>query len=303
MVWIPGGEFTMGSAASEPMAHPDEVPAHRVRVDGFYMDTTEVTNAQFTAERPPADELVPASLVFTPPRAPVPLDDAARWWSWTRGASWRHPHGPESNLTGKDDHPVVQVSWDDAVAYAKWSGKRLPTEAEWELAARGGLEGKRFFWGDEPVTPKRANIFQGHFPDTNAAEDGYETTSPVRAFAANGYGLYGMAGNVWEWCADLYRPDTYRKDAEKGLVVNPTGPEARDARAARRLLSLRRHLLLGLPRRREDGDDARYRPLARRLPLCRVEGSALMRRQPIQVISRPAVTVVHSPIRDPIGGY
>lgn len=247
MVWIGGGEFTMGSADDDTTAHPDEIPAHRVRVGGFWMDTTEVTNAQFrafveatgyvtTAERPPAPppgapapppgRLVAASLVFAPPGAPVPLDDVSRWWSFTPGAAWRHPEGPSSSLDGKDDHPVVQVSWDDAVAYAKWAGKRLPTEAEWEHAARGGLDRKRYSWGDDPVTPKRANTFQGHFPDANANEDGYGTTSPVRAFPPNGYGLFGMAGNVWEWCADLYRPDTYRRDAAKGVVTDPKGPDS-----------------------------------------------------------------------------
>jgi len=253
MVWIPGGEFTMGSAANDPEARPHELPAHRVRVDGFWMDATEVTNGQFrafvdatkyvtTAERrptweelkkqaapgtpePPPESLVAASLVFSPPRGPVPLDDAARWWSLTPGAGWRHPEGPQSSIEGKDDYPVVQVSWDDAAAYAKWAGKRLPTEAEWELAARGGLEGKRFFWGDDPVSPKRANTWQGRFPDTNAAEDGYTTTNPVRAFAPNGYGLFGTAGNVWEWCSDFYRPDTYQTDAARGIVVNPKGPD------------------------------------------------------------------------------
>jgi formylglycine-generating enzyme required for sulfatase activity len=246
MVWIAGGEFTMGSDDDDTVARPDEKPAHRVRVHGFWMDETEVTNAQFrafvnatgyvtTAERPPAlpaevrkpapEFLVPGSVVFTMPRGPAPLDDPSQWWRWTPGASWRTPGGPGSTLEGKDDHPVVQVSWDDAVAYAKWAGKRLPTEAEWEFAARGGLERTRFLWGDEPISPKRANTWQGRFPDSNSVADGYETTNPVRAFAPNGYGLYGMAGNVWEWCADLYRSDAYRADASRGVAVNPNGPE------------------------------------------------------------------------------
>jgi formylglycine-generating enzyme required for sulfatase activity len=251
MVWVPGGEFTMGSS-DDPEARPDEFPAHRVRVDGFWMDQTEVTNAEFrafvdatgyvsTAERKPDweelrkqlppgtpkpsdDRLVAASLVFRSPAAPVPLDDVGQWWSWTPGADWRHPEGPGSSIDGKDDHPVVQVSWDDAAAYAKWAGKRLPTEAEWEFAARGGLDAKRYFWGDDPVSPARANTWQGHFPDENTAEDGYRTTCPVRAFGANGYGLFGMAGNVWEWCADRYRSDAYAQFGA-GVAVNPAGPE------------------------------------------------------------------------------
>jgi sulfatase modifying factor 1 len=253
MVWVPGGEFVMGAPEGDPEARADEYPAHRVRVDGFWMDETEITNAQFrafveatgyvtTAERapdweelqkqlppgtpkPPDHELVAASLVFTGTKRPVGLDDLSQWWSWTPGADWRHPEGPGSSIDGKDDHPVVHVSWDDAAAYAKWAGKRLPTEAEWELASRGGLEGKRYAWGDDPLTAVRANTWQGAFPYANTAEDGYTTTSPVRAFGANGYGLYGTTGNVWEWCSDWYRGDTYA--AHSGRVrVNPAGPEA-----------------------------------------------------------------------------
>ena len=147
------------------------------------------------------------SLVFTPPDHPVPLDDVRGWWKWTPGADWRHPEGPGSSIDGKDDHPVVHVSWFDAAAYAKWAGKRLPTEAEWEYAARGGLDGKKYVWGDEPFDEDhpQCNNLQGHFPDSNTAKDGYERTSPVKAFPPNGYGLYDMAGNVWQWCADWYR--------------------------------------------------------------------------------------------------
>jgi len=251
MVRVPGGEFTMGSA-NDPEARPDELPAHRVRVDAFWMDATEVTNAEFarfvdatgyvsTAERepdweelkkqappgtpkPPDDQLVAASLVFRPPTDPVALGDASQWWAWTPGADWRHPEGPGSGIAGREDYPVVQVSWDDAAAYAAWAGKRLPTEAEWEFAARGGLEGKRFFWGDDPLSAARANTWQGRFPDSNTVEDGFRGTCPVRAFPANGYGLFGTAGNVWEWCGDLYRADAYRSDAGRGLSLNPTGP-------------------------------------------------------------------------------
>jgi len=253
LVWIPGGEFSMGTDSD--LGWPDEKPAHRVRVDGFWMDETDVTNAQFgkfveatgyvtTAERPPdADEilrqmppgtprppkekLVPASLVFTPTKGPVSLNDYSQWWKWTPGANWRHPEGPGSSIKGKDDHPVVHVSWDDAVAYAKWAGKRLPTEAEWEFAARGGLDNQPYVWGDDKPTDTHihANIWQGEFPYKNTAADGYVRTSPVKAFPPNGYGLYDMSGNVWQWCSDWYQIDLYRRRSGKDVIVNPTGPE------------------------------------------------------------------------------
>lgn len=253
MAWIPGGEFTMGS--DRDLAWPDESPPHRVRVAGFWMDETEVTNAQFqtfvdatgyvtTAEKPPDVEeilsqsppdtpapppemLVAGSLVFRPTEKPVEdFGDVSQWWHWTPGGDWRHPEGPESNLDGRENHPVVQVSWDDAVAYCQWAGKRLPTEAEWEFAARGGLVDKNYVWGDEPPTDEapRANIWQGSFPHQNTAADGYERTAPVKSFAANGYGLYEMAGNVWEWCSDWYDRELYKKRAGPGLIVDPTGP-------------------------------------------------------------------------------
>jgi formylglycine-generating enzyme len=252
MVWVPGGEFTMGTDSE--LGRADEKPAHRVRVDPFWMDEHEVTNAQFrrfvdatgyltTAEKPPdldeimrqvepgrtpprKEDLVPGSLVFVPTAGPVPLNDATLWWKWTPGACWRHPEGPGSTIDGKDDHPVVHVSWDDAVAYAKWAGKRLPTEAEWEFAARGGLDGKPYAWGDEPPsdTAIHANIWQGDFPYRNTALDGYERTAPVKSYAPNGYGLYDVAGNVWEWCADRYRADLYPQRAGAGVIVNPPGP-------------------------------------------------------------------------------
>ncbi|MBL8991435.1 MAG: formylglycine-generating enzyme family protein [Phycisphaerae bacterium] len=261
MVWIPGGEFSMGSV--DRLARADEGPVHRVRVDGFWMDATEVTNAQFrafveatgyvtTAERPvdwdelrkqlppgtpkpPDDVLRPGAVVFTPPARPVPLDDPSAWWTWTNGANWRHPGGPGTTIVGRDDEPVVQVSWDDAVAYCTWAGKRLPTEAEWEFAARGGLDGKRNVWGDEPISSERANTWQGRFPVDNTRQDGFAGAAPVGRFPPNGYGLYDMAGNVWEWCADAYRPDTYARRSEASRpgapIVNPTGPESsRDPR-------------------------------------------------------------------------
>ena len=232
MQWIDGGEFTMGTDDARSMAN--ERPARRVKVDGFWIDEHDVTNAEFrrfvaasgyvtTAEKPvdweelkkqvppgtpkPPDEMLkPGSLVFAPPGLEVDLRDLSRWWTWTRGADWRHPEGPNSNIDGRDDHPVVQVSWDDAATYAKWAGKRLPTEAEWEYAARGGLDGKRFGWGDEfkPDGRFRANTFTGHFPDKDTKEDGFAGTSPVKTFPANGYGLFDMGGNVWNWTADAY---------------------------------------------------------------------------------------------------
>ena len=251
MQWIAGGEFTMGAAQVDHDARPDETPRHRVKLDGFWMDKTLVTNAQFrqfvaatgyvtTAEQapvlseimkqlppgtppPPKEALVAASLVFHCTSGPVMLDNPSQWWSWTPGANWRHPEGPGSNIDGQDNFPVVQVSWTDACAYTSWAGKQLPTEAEWEYAARGGLVGKKYFWGDDDPTDNQphCNIWQGHFPDINTARDGYALRSPVTAFRPNGYGLYDMAGNVWEWCADWYRPDTY--SAEDGQQ-NPQGP-------------------------------------------------------------------------------
>src|SRR5207248_824821 len=160
---------------------------------------------------PPKEKLVAGSLVFTPTKGRVSLKDFSQWWRWTPGADWRHPEGPGSSIEGKADHPVVHVSWFDAVAYAKWAGKRLPTEAEWEFAARGALEGKKYVWGDEAFSDEhpQCNNFQGRFPDKNTAKDGFERTSPVKTFPPNGYGLYDMAGNVWQWCNDCYLPDAY----------------------------------------------------------------------------------------------
>lgn len=254
MVWIAGGEFTMGGV--DALARDDESPRHRVWVDGFWMDVTEVTNRQFSefiaatgyvtvAERPvswdelsrqlppgtpkpPDERLRPGSLVFTPPRDSADMSDVSQWWTWKIGASWRHPQGPVSTIAGADDLPVVHVALEDALAYCAWAGKRLPTEAEWEFAARGGLDGKVNAWGDEPIDPSRANTWQGQFPTENTAADGFVLAAPVRSFPANGFGLYDMAGNVWEWCSDRYRPDTYAQRAAQagvgGVCMNPTGP-------------------------------------------------------------------------------
>jgi len=254
MVWIAGGKFLMGT--DDPQAHPAEKPAHWVKVSGFWIDQTEVTNADFrrfveathyitTAERPvdweqlktqvppgtpkpPDARLIPGSLVFTPPSRPVPLDDITYWWEWVAGADWRHPEGPNSSIAAKDAYPVVHISWDDATAYAKWAGKSLPTEAQWEFASRGGLALKKYAWGDkfQPDGRYQANTWQGHFPETNNADDGFPRLAPVRSFSPNGYGLYDMIGNVWEWCSDWYRLDGYRAYAGSSPALNPTGPES-----------------------------------------------------------------------------
>lgn len=263
MAWIPGGEFIMGT--DDPALPPNEHPAHRVRVSGFWMDVAPVTNAQFRAfadatgyltiaerpvdweqlkaqlppgtPRPPDEELQPGSLVFTPPPGPVDLRDMSGWWTWVDGASWRRPTGPGSTLEGRDAHPVVHVAFDDALAYATWAGKRLPTEAEWEYAARGGAPPARFAWGDELVPGSgphagrhMANTFTGAFPYRDTGEDGFSGTSPVGAFPPNGYGLLDMAGNVWQWTADLYRVDAHVFAAEQaaasaeGCCRDPRGP-------------------------------------------------------------------------------
>jgi formylglycine-generating enzyme len=250
MVWIPGGAFWMGSDDGQP----DEHPRHRVGVAGFWMDKTEVTNAQFArfveatgyktvAERVPdpkdlpdfeipPEGLKPFSAVFIPPKEPVSLqgpweEGHPPWWEAVFGADWRHPEGPGTNIDGKENHPVVHIAWEDAVAYAKWAGKRLPTEAEWEFAARGGLDGAEFCWGDDPPGADgkwQANIWQGDFPIQNSKEDGYERTAPVGSFPPNGFGLFDMSGNVWEWCADWYRHDYYYHSPRD----NPKGPEKGD---------------------------------------------------------------------------
>ena len=239
MVWIPGGKFWMGGDDS---SWADARPVHEVSVDGFWIDRTEVTNRQFArfvkatgyvtvAERKPdakdfpdapPEILVPGSLVFTPPAGQVSLDDPLVWWRYVPGANWRHPEGPDTTIEGKDDFPVVQVCWDDAVAYTRWASKRLPTEAEWEYAARGGKERAPFVWGDElrPAGKWQANIWQGQFPSRNTSDDGYARTAPVATFPPNAFGLFDMAGNVWEWCADWYRPGY-----EVTQARNPQGPE------------------------------------------------------------------------------
>jgi len=230
-------------------ATEDARPIHRVYVDGFFMDKTDVTNKQFArfvkqtgyvtvAERKPRaqdfpgappENLVAGSVVFAPPDHPVRLDNQLQWWSYVRGASWRHPFGPGTGIQGKENDPVVHIAYQDAVAYATWAGKRLPTEAEWEFAARGGLAGKPFAWGDSfrPNGKWMANTHQGHFPNSDTGEDGYVGIAPVAQYPANGYGLYDMAGNVWQWTSDWYRPDYYQQSSANGGVArNPQGPES-----------------------------------------------------------------------------
>jgi formylglycine-generating enzyme required for sulfatase activity len=242
MIWIPGGTFRMGSDKH----YPEEAPTYRVTVNDFWIDRTPVTNRQFKAfvkatghvtfaELTPDPKDYPGmlphmiyagSLTFAPPNHPVDLGDYSQWWTFMKGADWRHPYGPKSNINARDNHPVVHVAFSDALAYAQWAGKDLPTEAEWEYAARGGLDGAEFAWGDE-LTPggrHMANTWQGEFPRQNLSEDGFERTSPVTAFPPNGYGVHDMIGNVWEWTTDWYSPK-HEADAPKACCIpeNPRG--------------------------------------------------------------------------------
>lgn len=283
MRWIPGGTFRMGSDRH----FPEEAPVHRVTVDDFWIDETPVTNRQFKrfvqatghrtgAEIPPDPKDYPGalphmlyagSLVFTPPDYPVDLRLWGEWWTLLKGANWRRPYGPKSNIHGLDNHPVVHVTYADALAYAHWAGKDLPTEAEWEYAARGGLDGAEFAWGDAftPGGRHQANTWQGQFPWQNLTHDGFERTSPVKAFPANGYGLYDMTGNVWEWTSDFYT-DRHPADAPKACCIprNPRGgllersydPGQPESRIPRRVLKGGSHLCA-------PNFCSRYRPAAR----------------------------------------
>jgi formylglycine-generating enzyme len=283
MVWIPGGTFAMGSDRH----YPEEAPVHRVTVDGFWMDRTPVTNAAFArfvqetrhvtfAQLPPdpkdypgalPEMLYAASLVFVKPRGPVDLRDMRNWWRFERGADWQHPQGTGSTIEGRMDHPVVHVAYADAAAYARWAGKEIPTEAEWELAARGGLDGAEFAWGDE-LTPNgvaMANYWQGQFPWQNTRDDGFECTSPVGAFPPNGYGLVDVIGNVWEWTADWYRP---RHPGEKAKTCciprNPRGgPESESFDPAQPAIRIPRKVLKGGSHLCAPNYCRRYRPAAR----------------------------------------
>lgn len=283
MAWIPGGVFSMGSDRH----YPEEAPSHRVKVDSFWIDATPVTNKQFkqfikatghvtVAEIAPDPKDYPGalphmlyagSLVFMPPPHAVDLNNWSQWWSFMKGADWRHPYGPKSNINVLDNHPVVHVAYADALAYAKWSGKELPTEAEWEFAARGGLDSAEFAWGDElnPGGKQMANTWQGEFPHQNRCDDGYERTSPVNAFAPNGYGVHDMIGNVWEWTSDWYSSQ-HQADATKACCIpqNPRGGhEAGSYDSRQPNIRIPRKVLKGGSHLCAPNYCRRYRPAAR----------------------------------------
>jgi len=284
MVWIPGGTFRMGSDSH----YAEEAPAHSVRVDAFWIDRTPVTNRQFrefvkatgyvtSAEIAPdprdypgalPNMLRPGSLVFNPPKQPVDdMRDWSQWWAFKFGANWRRPSGPHSSLSGLNDHPVVHVAYSDALAYAKWAGKDLPTEAEWEFAARGGLDGSEFAWGDEftPGGKQMANTWQGAFPNENRKLDGYDRTSPVTAFPPNGYGVYDMIGNVWEWTGDWFSA-RHTADTPKACCIpeNPRGGrEAASYDACNPSVRIPRKVVKGGSHLCAPNYCRRYRPAAR----------------------------------------
>lgn len=254
MVWIPGATFKQGAVTSDKMAMDHEKPAIDVVVDGFFMDATEVTNKEFAefvkatgyvtvAERPidweelkmqvppgtekPHDTILqPGSLTFKKTKSTVAnLNDFSHWWEWTIGANWKHPNGPESDISGKENNPVVQIAYEDALAYCDWAGRRLPTEAEWELASRAGSYGTIYNWGDDlSILSKKANTWEGEFPVANSKVDGFELRAPVKSFPPNAYGLYDMAGNVWEWTSDWYNANYYQDlKSQNRISVNPAG--------------------------------------------------------------------------------
>lgn len=283
MVWVPGRTFLMGSDKH----YPEEAPAHRVEVDGFWMDSTPVTNTDFRrfvsetghvtfAEIPPDPAqypgaipkfLHPGSLVFVKPRGPVDIRDFRNWWKFVLGADWRHPRGPNSGIQDRGNFPVVHVAYQDAEAYARWAGKALPTEAEWEMAARGGLEGAEYVWGADlmPGGKPMANFWQGEFPWQNSKTDGYEGTSPVGAFPPNGYGLYDMTGNVWEWTTDWYTP-RHPDEAPKACCVphNPRGGPERDSHdPCQPQIAIPRKVIKGGSHLCAPNYCVRYRPAAR----------------------------------------
>ena len=283
MVWIPGGTFVMGSDKH----YPEERPTHRVSVDGFWIDRFPVTNERFDtfvdstrhvtfAEIPPRaedypgalpDRLFAGSMVFLKPNGRVDTRDFTTWWHWIQGAYWRHPIGPDSGLDGLEQHPVVHVTFDDAEAYASWAGKSLPTEAEWECAARGGLDGAPYAWGDEFLPGDRhvANTWQGEFPWQNTVRDGYERTSPVGVFPPNAYGLFDMIGNVWEWTSDWYKP-SHPSEVVKSCCIphNPRGARAEDSYdGCQPAIRIPRRVLKGGSHLCAPNYCRRYRPAAR----------------------------------------
>jgi formylglycine-generating enzyme len=284
MVWIPSGTFLMGSEDF----YPEERPVHRVSVDGFWMDEHQVSVSEFrrfvkatghvtVAERPldPADYpdadpslLRPGALVFRKTTRAVNLDDYRQWWEYVPGASWRHPEGPGSTVAGRERHPVVHVAWEDVEAYAAWAGKELPTEAEWEYAARGGLEGMPFVWGDDfaPKGRMMANTWQGEFPWQNLLTDGYEGTAPVKSFPPNGYGLFDMAGNVWEWTSDYYTP-RHADEATHACCGPPHNPRVTTPDASHNVgqpgEQFPRHVVKGGSHLCAPNYCLRYRPAAR----------------------------------------
>ncbi len=271
MVWIPGAVIEEGAVPQDQMAMDHEKPAHKVAVDGFFMDITEVTNAEFkkfvdetgyktVAEReidweemkkqlpegtpkPPDSIMQPGSLTFKKAKSSVPnLYDFSQWWQWTIGANWKHPDGPESSLVGREDQPVVHIAYQDALAYCEWAGRRLPTEAEWERAARGNHSGTLYFWGDDASElSKKANTWEGEFPVTNTKTDGFGERAPVKSYPPNDFGLYDMAGNVWEWTNDWYNTDYYNEVAHRNTILkNPQGADtpynARDPYAREKVM-------------------------------------------------------------------
>ena len=281
MAWIPGGTFLMGSDNH----YPEEAPAHKVAVDGFWMDICAVTNREFTrfvketgyvtsAERPvnPADYpgalpdmLAPSSVVFRKADGPVDLRNVHNWWTYVQGADWRHPQGPESSIEGLDDHPVVHVAYEDAEAYAAWAQRELPTEAEWEFAARGGIDGADYVWGDELTPGGRylANFWQGEFPWQNLGEDGFDGTSPVTAFPPNGYGLHDMAGNVWQWTTDWFSEHS-RIDRPCCTMANPRGAKREESLdPTQPLIKIPRKVMKGGSHLCAPNYCRRYRPAAR----------------------------------------
>jgi formylglycine-generating enzyme required for sulfatase activity len=282
MVRIPGGTFRMGSDKH----YREEAPAHRATVSPFWIDRTPVTNRQFKqfvretgyktfAEIPPTRKDYPdalphmlyaGSLVFSPTKGPVDLHNWSLWWSFMKGADWRHPYGPKSSINGLDNHPVVHVSFADAQAYAAWAGKELPTEAEWEFAARGSLEGAEFAWGDEfmPGGRHMANTWQGNFPHQNSAQDGFERTSPVTAFPPNGYGVHDMIGNTWEWTTDWFSKK-HEADAPKACCIpeNPRGGREEDSYDPCQANKIPRKIIKGGSHLCAPNYCRRYRPAAR----------------------------------------